>query len=124
MEDLLRSHRRLVALVLAVAAGRILVDALAPPPPDLLDPATGPPGRLPDLARDGWAVLTGVPGLGPERAHRLVHQRPALGVDLAPGLLHLLPGFGPGLERGIAVWYGQGGRAPPQAAFLGPERGG
>jgi len=114
-----------VALILAVAAGRLLAASLAPPEADLLDPARGPPTCLPDPARSGWATLTALPGLGPERARRVVRERAALGVPLRPGRLHLLPGIGPGLEERIRAWYARGGWELPDAhGFRTPDPGG
>ena len=108
----LSSHERVVAVLLLVAAVRTWADSLHAPPTDLLDPATGPPTVTPDLAHDGWERLSWLPGVGPERARRLVADRPHLGVTLTPGRLGLLPGFGPGITEKVEAWFARGGSAP------------
>ena len=86
---------RACALLLAAAALRA---ACALPPAadvDLLDPATGPPTRLPELARDGAAALSWLPGLGPGRARAVVAARPLLAAPLDAARMAELPGVGP-----------------------------
>ena len=101
-----------MAVLLLLAAARTWAGSLRAPPADLLDPSAGPPTVMPDLDRDGWERLSWLPGVGPERARRLVAERPHLGVALTPGRLALLPGFGPGITEKVEAWYGRGGSAP------------
>lgn len=110
---LLSRHDRLIAALLLLAAVRTWADSLRAPPSDLLDPAVGPPSVLPDLSHDGWVRLNWLPGIGGDRARRIVALRPFLGVRLTPQRLALLPGFGGGIADEVAAWYARGGRSPP-----------
>lgn len=106
-------HDSLVAGLLLCAAVRTGCATLGAPPRDLLDPASGPPTLLPDLAHDGWLRLSWLPGIGAERARSLVAQRPYLGFPLTPGRLALLPGFGPATAEAVEAFYAGAVRGPP-----------
>ena len=73
------------------------------------------PSWLPDLQHDGAAALAVLPGLGGERAARVVAGRPFLGVPLRPANLDRIPGVGVTTRREVQAWYrrrGSGGPAP------------
>ncbi len=110
--DRARDHR-ILAAVLLWAALRGWWVAWEPPPRDLLEPATGPPTALPELAHDGWIELSRLPGIGPERARRIVQERAHLGVPLTPSRLRLIPGIGDGTAAEVEAWYARAGRGPP-----------
>ena len=101
-------HARVLAVLLMVAAVRTLDLRLAASERLLLDPVHGPPTVLPDLARDGWLRLSWLPGIGPEKARRIVAQRPHLGVPLRASRLALLSGVGSEtaaeVEECLAAW--------------------
>ncbi len=120
----LTSHERVVALLLAVAAGRTLWNGAQVPPALLLDPCEGPATLLPDLDHDGWLRLAWLPGVGEERAKRIVRLRQFLGVPLTPARLALLPGFGAGIAEEVAAWYARGGQSPPRYKAPVPPRNG
>lgn len=84
----------------------LVLRALAPPAPDLFGPQA-PPVLLPDLAHDGAQRLALLPGVGPDRARRIVQARPHLGAPLTPDNLALLPGVGEETARAVQAFYAQ-----------------
>lgn len=105
-------HQRLLAALLLLAAVRTLALRSAPPPADLLDPQSGPPTVLPDLAHDDWVRLTWLPEVGEEKARAIVAARPRLRVPLTLERLHLVPGCGPTLQARARDWYRRQARGP------------
>jgi len=81
-----------------------MVAVLAPPPVDLIHPASGAPTVLPDLAAADRIRLAWLPGIGRGRAAQLILERAHLGVPLTPSLLDLVPGFGPGTASEVQDW--------------------
>ncbi|TAH34549.1 MAG: hypothetical protein EYC70_16575 [Planctomycetota bacterium] len=109
-------HGRIVAVLLLAGCLRTLALRFAPAPAELMDPASGPPTALPELAGADWVRLTWLPGIGEARGRRIVELRPFLGQPLTPERLHLLPGCGETLEQQVRAWYrseGWTGVAPP-----------
>lgn len=117
----------MLAILLLLGAARTACWRLEPEPPDLLDPAIGPPTVLPDLATADRVQLSWLPGVGDARAARLVTERPHLGFPLTPGTLHLLLAVGPGTAEAVEEWYragaisGSGAGAAPQARPPPPQ---
>ncbi|KAA3612785.1 MAG: hypothetical protein DWQ01_03520 [Planctomycetota bacterium] len=100
-----RIHRQVLAVVLLVAATRTLFWVWRPPPKPLLDPQQGPVGLVPSLDRSDAISLSWLPGIGEEKARRLIRERPHLGVALNPALLPLIAGFGQDAAGEIQRWY-------------------
>ena len=103
-----RTAVRSCAVLLALAALLALLAGDAAPPVDLLDSRQGPPTRLPDLARDGAAALSWLPGVGAGRARALVRERPRAEGGLTPARLQTLPGVGAvtaeAVAEALAAW--------------------
>jgi hypothetical protein len=101
---------RACALLLAAAALRAVFAGTPVPQADLLDPRTGPPTRLPDLARDGAAPLSWLPGLGVGRAHAVIAARPFVPGRLDAERLAEVPGVGEdtasAVHHALAEWRG------------------
>ena len=106
------SHCRAVCLVLIIAALRTFPWLDRESPADWLDPRTGPPTLLPDLAISGVTELSWLPGMGRGRAAAVVAGRPFLGVPLTPSRLALMDGVGEETARQVAAFYRRSLRSP------------
>jgi hypothetical protein len=117
------SHCRAVCLVLIIAALRTFPWLDRESPADWLDPRTGPPTLLPDLAISGVTELSWLPGMGRGRAAAVVAGRPFLGVPLTPSRLVLMDGVGEETARQVAAFYRRSLRSP-QGGPVGSPTGG
>ena len=65
----------------------------------------GPETLIPDLAHDDALRLSWLPGVGLDRAEKIVRQRQFLQMPLTPQRLALLPGVGPTTADAVSAWY-------------------
>ena len=117
------SHCRAVCLVLIIAALRTFPWLDRESPADWLDPRTGPPTLLPDLAISGVTELSWLPGMGRGRAAAVVAGRPFLGVPLTPSRLALMDGVGEETARQVEAFYRRSMGSSPGGSVGSPPGG-
>ncbi len=70
----------------------------------------GPETLVPDLKHDDALRLSWLPGVGSDRAQKIVSQRPFLQFPLTPPRLAMLPGVGQTTADAVTEWYAEQSR--------------